>query len=124
LAGKHPFYLRIIAAEGEAELIDLDERGWATKYEALMRVPGIWTLNHKERGPEVMMLVFEGEQPYYTARHIGIVTGAGGEVVAYGIGKKRRDGHVDRLWVLPNGLVCGGDDVEELALAYLRGGVK
>jgi hypothetical protein len=43
-------------------------------------------------------------------------------MIAYGIGKKRLDGHVDRIWVLPNGVICTGDDVEPLVLAFIRAG--
>jgi hypothetical protein len=27
---------------------------------------------------------------------------------------------VDRLWVLPNGIVCGGDDVEAFGIAAVK----
>ena len=42
------------------------------------------------------------------------------EVRAYGIGKKRLDGHVDRLWVLPTGVICAGDDVNVLGEALAQ----
>jgi hypothetical protein len=129
-ADGNPYFLEISQDLGDRlrhTYIDLDERGWATKHIELMRQPGRWTLISKEGLRRVLVLrVSEGEQPYYTARHVGIASGVAPgvkpEVTAYGIGKKRLDGHVDRLWLLPNGLVCTGDDVEPLALGLIKGG--
>lgn len=119
--GDNPFFLTIQVAGIGNTVIDLDEPGWATKHAALMREPGAWLLNHKSGHQTVaIVLVHEGEQPYYTARHVGIAFGGSGEMIAYGIGKKRLDGHVDRIWVLPNGVICAGDDVEPLVLAFMR----
>lgn len=120
--GPNPFYLTIQTAEGNT-VIDLDETGWLTTYAHLLREPGAWMLSHKAVLQAVaIILVQEGEQPYYTARHVGIAFGGSGEMIAYGIGKKRLDGHVDRIWVLPNGVICTGDDVEPLVLAFIRAG--
>jgi len=117
--GSTPVYLVISLAAGGVE-IDLDESQWATTYSSYLRVNGFWVLVDKLTNmPLLMMAVGHDEQPYYTARHVGS-TGASGEIVAYGIGKKRADGHVDRMWLLPNGLVCTGDDVEAIALRMLR----
>lgn len=121
--GTNPFYLVIQTADEGNVVIDLDEPGWLTKHSQLLRKTGAWMLNHKTVLQTVaIILVHEGEQPYYTARHIGIAFGGSGETIAYGIGKKRLDGHVDRIWVLPNGVICAGDDVEPMALAFLRAG--
>ncbi len=130
--GENPCCLII---QGDDELpvitIDLDEPGWATTYADLMRRPGWWYLCVKEDSHiPIAIRVDEGEQPYYTARHIGIGTGVPGpdgripvtETVAYGLGKKRRDGHVDRLWWFRNGLVVGGDDAERFGIRFIKEG--
>jgi hypothetical protein len=119
--GANPFFLVITTPGVGQTVIDLDQPGWVSKNAELMRLAGAWMLNHKKTGTTAtVILVDDGEQPYYTARHIGVAFGGAGEIVAYGIGKKRRDGHVDRLWVFENGIVCAGDDVENLALAFVR----
>ena len=121
-AGDNPLYLIIQNAEGNT-VIDLDQPGWVAANAALMREPGAWLLNHKSVLQTVaMILVFPGEQPYYTARHVGVAFGGAGELIAYGIGKKRLDGHVDRLWVLPNGVMCAGDDMEPILLSFIKAG--
>lgn len=117
----NPYALVITEASGST-WIDLDSPGWMKTHAPLMRVPGTWFLIERESARAVLSLsVLDGEQPYYTARHVGTVgSGGSNEVIAYGIGKKRVDGHVDRMWILPNGTVCAGDDVEELALRMVR----
>jgi hypothetical protein len=68
-------------------------------------------------------VVHEGEQPYYTARHIGFATDNGSsEITAYGLGKKLLDDTVMRIWLLPDGTICGGDDLDDigLALAHMK----
>lgn len=118
--GDHPLYLALIY-EDEIVNIDLDEPGWMTTHADNMRRPGTWVLRHKSGVDLMAMIVIEGEQPYYTARHVGVVGNAGSnEVTAYGIGKKRLDGHVDRLWLLPNGVVCAGDDVSVLGVRLVH----
>ena len=112
--GPNPYYL-VVTVAGDRELIDLDETGWATTYADWMRAPGVWMLLPKDGGATLNLTVSDGEQPYYTARHIGMVgSGGSNEVIAYGIGKKLRDGSVMRLWLL-NGRAWGGDDVEMAA---------
>ena len=83
-------------------------------------------------------IVYTGDQPYYVKRHvgqIGMASGEGRALVVHGIGKKvpavYREGktkrskvlvspeRTDRIWVLPSGAVCGGEDVEAIALAAL-----
>lgn len=119
--GSNPYYL-VIATQDENIGIDLDESGWMATYAFAMRVPGQWILIHKVTGHQSLIVkVEEGDQPYYTARHVGITGGGGSnEITAYGIGKKCPDGHVERLWVLPNGTVCGGDDVDSLGLLMVK----
>lgn len=119
---ENPYCLMIRPSDNtEMLLIDLGEQGWSTTYADWMRTPGRWFLLRKGQPQPVLALsVVEGEQPYYTARHIGVAgSGGGNEITAYGLGKKRKDGHVDRLWVLPNGTICGGDDAEPLAMDIL-----
>jgi hypothetical protein len=115
-AGDNPFHL-LIARDDKLAVIDLDERGWLQTHKDLLRGESTWHLASKGGGIAFSLVVLDGEQPYYLARHFA----RGPEqVVAYGIGKKRRDGHVDRLWIFyPSGQVCTGDDVDILGRAML-----
>lgn len=119
--GPTPWYLMIHPA-GPVVTIDLDEAGWATTHADLMRAPGLWVLVHKEnQRPPIMLVVHDGDQPYYTARHVGVTGSAGGnEITAYGLGKKLPDGTVQRMWILPNGIVCGGDDVDDIGVRMVK----
>ena len=119
--GDNPFYLMIFAG-GERIVIDLDERGWATTYAAYMRAPGYWFLFRKDAEQHVFeMIVLDGEQPYYTRRTVGIAgSGGSNDVAFYGIGKKRLDGHVDRLWYAPDGAIIAGDDVDQFGVEYVK----
>lgn len=95
--------------------IDLDFPGWATANAEHMRATGTWWLFSKATQSPVMSVVVEpGDQPYFTKHHVGNLM-SGGELVAYGIGKKRANGEMVRVWLLPNGVVCGGDDVDVIA---------
>ena len=82
-----------------------------------MRKPGRWYLVDKATNVmPVAMLVEEGDQPYYVARHVGMGSGVRentiqSETVAYGIGKKRPDGTVERLWHFYEGVTVTGEDV-------------
>lgn len=119
--GPNPYYLMIVTVN-ENVGIDLDQSGWMSAYAPYMRVPGQWVLINKASGHQTLIVkVEEGDQPYYTARHVG-VAGSGGsnEIIAYGIGKKRIDGCVERLWALPGGTVCGGDDVDSLGIIMIK----
>lgn len=121
--GDFPFFLVIepIDQTHGNTGIDLDEGGWIERNKELMRAPGTWWLYHKETGrPFFCLLVAEGDQPYFTKRHVGNLM-AGMEVVAIGIGKKAANGDMTRLWLLPNGVVCGGDDVEDIAARMIGG---
>ena len=127
--GDNPYYLMIRHAQDSdgkvvITVVDLDEKGWATTHKELMRKPGRWYLVHKEfQAIHLAMVVEEGDQPYYVARHVGIGSGVGvtqAEVIAYGIGKKRPSGHVERLWRFPQGLTVTGDDVNPLGIEVLK----
>ena len=119
--GPTPFFLVISNEDGDT-IIDLDKPKWAKTYAKLMRRPGTWALMHKEgqRHP-LLVIVHPGEQPYYVARHVGITGTAGGnEITAYGIGKKLVDGSTVRLWMMPNGVVCGGEDVDTIGVRMVK----
>lgn len=119
-AGDNPFFLVVHPRDGFPIGIDLDFEGWSAYNAELMRMPGNWYLFRKaDEFACLRVHVYEGEQPYYTARHVGKLgmgTGGSREVVAFGIGKKLIDGTVMRLWVLPNGTVCGGEDVDDIGV--------
>jgi hypothetical protein len=119
--GDSPFFLVIQpddAPDGNVG-VDLDQPGWMTDHADLMRKPGTWLLYHKQSGKALFCVVVEkGDQPYFTKRHVGNLM-AGNEVVAFGIGKKGPGGAMTRLWLLPNGMVCGGDDVDIIASRML-----
>jgi hypothetical protein len=124
----NPFYLIIVLDDGRLVEQDLAERGWIAKLneQGFMRDPGNWYLARKNGIIVGTMVVHPGEQPYYMARHVGFTASSGnedgpkGETVAYGIGKKRLDGHVDRLWFMSNGCVTLGDDLEPIAIRLLK----
>ena len=124
---EHPFYLMIVLDDGRYVEQDLAEPGWIAKLgeAGFMRQPGRWYLVRKAGGTiALMLLVHDGEQPYYVARHVGFTnTGGGFETTVYGIGKKRLDGHVDRLWLMSNGCVVAGDDIDPVALDLLKKGL-
>jgi hypothetical protein len=116
--GDNPFFLVIKPdpAKSKEVVIDLDRPQWAQAYRRELRRPGLWLLVSKEtRRAALIMEILEGEQPYYMKKHVGQAFGpTPGELSFFGIGKKRRDGHVDRLWITPIGAVCPGDDPEGL----------
>lgn len=124
-ADENPYFLLLLNDERQNVQIDLGSSGWMQTYSEWMRTPGWWYLCHKGSGQIALaMRVWDGEQPYYTKRHIGQIQSADGmnrSAACHGIGKKRLDGHVDRLWILPDGYaVCAGDDVESLAMEVVR----
>lgn len=115
--GDCPFFLIIEPANPTPEGnigIDLDQLDWSKTFAQFMRIPATWWLYYKETMTAVMVLVVhEGEQPYFSRHHIGnVITGA--TTLTYGLGKKLTDGTMVRTWLLPNGCVCGGDDVDEI----------
>lgn len=117
----NPYYL-LIADDDEGVEVDLGESGWLTRYREWLRRPGLWALVRKATSETILVVqVLPGEQPYYTARHVGVTGSAGGnEIIAYGIGKKAIDGTMTRLWVMPGGMVCGGDDVDTLGVRLVK----
>jgi hypothetical protein len=126
--GPNPYYLMIVLDSGRHAEIDLDQSRWMDFFANYLRDVGKWYLVRKaDRVIVTMMLVYEGEQPYYVARHVGFVSadenGPKGETINYGIGKKRLDGHVDRIWIMANGCVTLGDDVEPISLDLLKSGL-
>jgi len=127
-AGETPYYLIINTEDSRHFLLDLDEPGWMSERDGLMREPGEWILVAKRGSesldgvPVLVVRVQDGEQPYYTKRTVGIAVGpgAGRQIAVYGIGKKKPDGETYRMWVLPNGIVCCGDDVDTIATSILK----
>lgn len=123
-AGPNPFFLIISPLENPENrvVIDLDTP-WITEHSDLLRTPALWELVIKERpsnGTAIAMFVYEGEQPYYVKRHIGVAGDGTNEIESYGIGKKLVDGHVQRMWLLPNGTFCSGDDVDTLGVMLVK----
>lgn len=117
-----PFDLMLVDDQQKVQFIDVEEHQWATTYADWMRRPGYWLLRHKETSRIMLAVrVNPGDQPYYTARHVG-VTGSGGsnEVTCYGIGKKCADDTMVRLWIMPDGAVVGGDDVDDLGVLMVK----
>lgn len=127
--GDNPYYLMFVVpvphSNDEVINIDLDKPGWLAEYGHLFRTPCEFYLVRKVSHVVAFSVhLNEGDQGYYTARHVGYASSDNNaETTAYGIGKKRYDGNEDNLWVLPWGQVCGGNDVEFFALKGLRGGL-
>jgi len=114
--GDNPFWLMFERPGDEGNIgVDLDAGGWIEANKELLRSPGTVHLMAKRTKRSLfIVLMEEGDQFYYAKRHIGNLM-AGSEVVAYGIGKKKSDGTTVNLWLMPNGTVCGGNDVDVLA---------
>lgn len=113
--GDSPFWLAHQPPGGAPVGIDVDTPGWIADNIDRMRSPGTWFLMHRRTGrPMFSVLLREGDQFYFAKRHIGNLMAAR-EVLCYGIGKKQADGQKVNLWLMPNGVVCGGDDVDVLA---------
>lgn len=122
-SGETPFFL-VIELDDPPDTgnvgIDLDTP-WHTEHADKMRLPGTWWLYYKlTRTPVMGLIVEEGDQPYFTRHHVGNLMAAN-EVIAYGLGKKRANGEMVRIWLLPNGAVCGGDDVDIIASRMVNG---
>jgi hypothetical protein len=128
--GKNPYYLMltldgVVRDTWEMVVVDLDRGGWLETLKEQLGRPGDWHLVRKEGGVIVFsMRVNEDDQPYYTARHIGMM--GLGESIAYSIGKKTKrmrkgawHDNEDNLWVLENKQVCGGTDVEHFVRRLL-----
>jgi len=117
-----PYDLMLVDDTQAVVFIDVELHQWHSVYASWMRRPGWWLLRRKEDSSIALTVrVNEGDQPYYTARHIGIAgSGGSNEIIAYGIGKKCHDGSMVRLWVMPDGAVVGGDDVDQLGVLMVR----
>jgi hypothetical protein len=117
-----PFDLMIVDDQQHVVFVDVEEHQWHAKHADWMRRPGWWLLRRKHDSSVALTIrVNEGDQPYYTARHVGIASSsASHEVIAYGIGKKCFDGSMVRLWVMPDGVVVGGDDVDQLGVLMIK----
>jgi hypothetical protein len=118
--GETPFFLIIeIEETGERIGVDLDSP-WTTTHAKYLREPGTWWLTDKDSSRVVMAVIVEpGDQPYFTKHHVGNLM-VQRELVAFGLGKKRADGTMVRNWLLPNGIICGGDDVDIIASRMLN----
>jgi hypothetical protein len=119
-SGETPFYL-VMELDGRAEGnigVDLDTP-WLTTYAEHLRDPGTWWLIAKStHRPVLSVVVQEGDQPYFTKYHVGNLMSQQ-EILMYGLGKKRPDGTMVRLWAMPNGVICGGDDMDIIASRML-----
>lgn len=119
--GETPFFLIIELDDKPPEGnigIDLDTP-WTTTHSQHLRSPGTWWLVHKQtRQPVMGVIVNDGDQPYFTRHHVGNLMSRR-ELIAFGMGKKCSDGTMVRNWILPNGIVCGGDDVDIIAARML-----
>jgi len=120
--GDNPFWLMFQPKDQPGRVgIDLDEAGWIEANKEHMRSEGVWYLMAKRNNrPLFSVQTNEGDQFYYAKRHVGIIASSTVETVAYGIGKKQADGKTVNLWLLPNGVICGGDDVDSLSIAMLK----
>jgi hypothetical protein len=134
-ADDNPYFLVCVAAERHPErgydtaTIDLGEQGWHVKHSEWMRRPSEWYLCEKAAPQRAVLalIVNDGDQPYYVKKHVGqmeLDTGRSRSLVVHGIGKKvpaTPDAYerTDRIWILPHGVICGGEDVERLAIAVV-----
>lgn len=117
--GNSPFWLKCETPSDGNVGIDVDQKGWMDEYYDLVRKPGTWFLMEKRRRRPLFVVLLEaGDELYFAKRHVGDVMTAQ-EIVAYGIGKKKPDGRLERLWLLPNGVACVNDDVDPLGARML-----
>lgn len=118
--GDSPFFLVIELDDKSIGNIGVDlDTSWHTEHAEHLRSPATWHLIHKQTQQATLVLVVEaGDQPYFTRHHVGNLM-AGTELVAFGLGKKCADGSMVRLWLLPNGMICGGEDVDIIAARML-----
>lgn len=116
-SGDTPYFLIFTPPEGvDGNVgIDVDAPGWIEANKPLFRATGTWFLARKEdMRPVFCVLIDEGDQFFFVKHHVGNLM-AGREVVAIGMGKKTSDGVPVNLWLFPNGIICGGDDVDGIA---------
>ena len=118
-----PYYLLITRENSSYIKINVEEPEWMKTHAAWMRGASRWymvTIDTDE--VKLVVDVADGDQPYYAARHLNVVRGpnVGRHVLAYGIGAKRVGGQTDRMWLMPDGTVCVGNDVDILLDAYVK----
>lgn len=129
-------------------VLDVDKPQWQDEYRDWLERSAEWYLCEKDGAQRAMLaqIVYRGEHPYFVKRHVGQVAlnnSATRSTIAYGIGKKVpaayetymehdargeevvrrkkvRDKRTDRLWLLPGNVVCGGEDVEKLAMNIVQ----
>lgn len=129
--GEHPLYLMIRHAQVSdgkmvGTVIDLDEGGWKEKHAEVLALPGRWYLVNKEtQTMPLAQIVNKGETGIYRARHVGLGSGDGDnviqyETVAYGIGKRYPDGKEHMLWFFGQGLVCMDEDVNPIGTEVVK----
>lgn len=122
-SGETPFYLILELDDSAIGNIGVDlDTPWLTTYAEHLRSRGVWWLVHKKtQQPVLSVVVEEGDQPYFTKYHVGNLMAAQ-EILMYGLGKKKADGTMVRLWAMPNGCICGGDDMDFIASRMLGTG--
>lgn len=111
-AGESPIYLVIAPDDPDAGNIgiDVDAGGWISENQALFRTPSTWFLMSKVTSTPLFAVVIEdGDQAFFVKHHVGNLM-AGIQMTSYGLGKKKADGSVTKLWLLPNGWVCGSEE--------------
>lgn len=119
--GDTPYYLMI----GNIK-IDLDEDGWVKKHYMRFTEPALWVLVDKvTMHHSLIMPVHPGEAGWYVKRHvhffdISMEPPVSGHMAAYGFGKWRTDGQRQEIWLLPDGVVVGGDDVGDVAMLLMQ----
>lgn len=117
-----PFYLHVVSVDGREQIIDVAEHRWHKTYSEWMRGHLRWYLMRKLDGFPVMVIYVKGgDQPFYYRHTVQRVKGinAGMKLTSYCIGAKRTDGTEDRIYVLPNGIMCTATDVDPLSDAII-----
>ena len=130
--GKNQYFLMFLTAvkaeQPTIEIIDLDRSGWKKDQGWIFRAVGELYLVRKEKQAVVFSVHLNpGDQGFYAAHHVGMASGVGvtqNEVVVYGIGKKRANGNMDNLWIMPWGQVCSGIDHDYFGLEGLKKGLR
>lgn len=139
-ADDNPYFLLLVALEKDENgnhenlILDVGLPGWQKTYADWLDRPAEWYLCEKtgEKKVVIVQFVYAGEKPYYVKKHIGQLkfgTGRYRHIAVYGIGKKIparfsngqkiADERYERVWVLPHGVTCAGEDVEKIALSVV-----
>lgn len=142
--GDTPYFLLLVSLEPNeggafgSLVLDVDKPQWQVEYKDWLDRSAEWYLCDKEGAQRALLaqIVHRGEHPYFVKRHVGqirINSNESRSTVAYGIGKRVpavydtsgrrrrvvRPERTDRLWLLPGDVVCGGEDVEPLAMTIV-----